>query len=80
MMSDDELVTCARCGQVIDDHNDDVVLEIYAADERDFNPNDLGPLVASYCATCTRQIEKEHERHDREVEAFRDDLDRMRGS
>jgi hypothetical protein len=80
MMSDDELVTCARCGQVIDDHNDDVVLEIYAADERDFNPNDPGPLVASYCATCTRQIEKEHERHDREVEAFRDDLDRMRGS
>jgi hypothetical protein len=80
MMSDDELVTCARCGEVIDCDSDDVVLEIYAADERDFNPNDPGPLVASYCATCTRQIEKEHEHHDQEVEAFRDELDRFGSS
>jgi hypothetical protein len=41
------------------------------------NPNDP---VAVYCVPCTRQIEKEHERHDREVEAFRDELDRFGSS
>ena len=76
---EDDLVACARCGRLIDDDNDEVVLEVYAADERDFDPNDPGPLVA-YCATCTRQIEKEHERHDREVEAFRGELDRFGSS
>jgi hypothetical protein len=65
---------------VIDDDNDDVVLELYAADKRDFTPNDPGPIVASYCATCTRRIEEQHERHDREVEAFRGDLDRFGSS
>jgi DNA-directed RNA polymerase subunit N (RpoN/RPB10) len=73
-------VRCARCGQLIDDDNDEVVLEIYTADERNFDPNDPGPIVASFCATCTRQIEKEHERHDREVKAFRGDLERFGSS
>jgi hypothetical protein len=45
--SEDDLVRCARCGQVSDDDNDDDVLELYAADERNFDPHDPGPLVAS---------------------------------
>jgi DNA-directed RNA polymerase subunit RPC12/RpoP len=77
---EDDFVRCARCGRAIDDDNDEVVLEIYAADERDFDPNDPGPIVASYCATCTRQIERDHERHDREVEAFRGELNRFGSS
>jgi hypothetical protein len=78
-MSDEEnLARCARCGRAIDD--DEVVLKIYAADERDFNPNDPSPVFVSYCETCTRKIEEQHERHDQEVEAFRDELDRFDSS
>jgi hypothetical protein len=67
--------TCARCGGTIDD--DGEILIVYEADERDFDPDDPGPVLAVYCETCTRAIEEAHERHDGEVAAFRHELDRF---
>ena len=67
---------CTRCGGDIDD-DADVTLTVYDVDERDFDPNDPGDVLASYCETCTRAIEKEHERHDEDVKAFRDELERF---
>jgi hypothetical protein len=70
----DDRGRCARCGGTIDD-DAAVILIVYEVDERDFDPNDPGPVHATYCEACTRAIEKEHERHDEDLKAFRDELD-----
>ena len=70
--------TCTRCGGTIDD-DAEVVLVVYEAAERDFNPDDPGPVREAYCETCTRAIEEAHEGHDREVAAFRKELEDFGG-
>jgi hypothetical protein len=69
---------CSRCGGPVDDGD---LLIVLAIDERDFDPDKFaptnpGPIHATYCERCTCQIEKQHERHDAEVEAFRAELDK----
>jgi hypothetical protein len=71
------LPPCARCGRAITDDEDGDTLIVYATLESEFDPHDPGPVLEAYCATCTRLIEQAHERHDREVAAFREELDRF---
>jgi hypothetical protein len=63
----DNPTRCTRCGGTIDD-DAEVTLIVYEADERDFDPHDPGSVLASYCETCTRVIQRKHERHDEGVQ------------
>jgi hypothetical protein len=76
MSETDSPDTCARCGGTIDD-DDDVILVVFEAEERDFDPDDPGPVRAAYCETCTRAIQEAHEGHDEEVAVFRHELERF---
>lgn len=49
---------------------------VYARPEDDFDPDDPGPLLEAYCGACSRKIEEAHQRHEQDVEAFRDELNR----
>ena len=52
------------------------MLMVYARPEDDFDPDDPGPLLEAYCGACSRKIEEAHQRHEQDVEAFRDELNR----
>jgi hypothetical protein len=75
MSGGDDLFTCARCGDALTE--EEVALIVYEADERDFNPDDPGPVRERYCEKCLEVIEKAHERHDQEVSAFREELEHL---